>query len=130
MIVGALRKDGHVIDPLRDALALRKEGHALRKEGHVDTGREAISGLVKEAISTFQVHASRAEHGPPGGGQKSKTTEPLRNSHVRKLQVPTLDHTQEGPQGPRALARFVRLAIKSVRMGRTVKNNPQMLGWD
>ena len=52
-------------------------------------------------------------HGPPDGGRetlllaainiallaegrKSKTTEPLRNSHVRKLQVP-LNHTRCAP---------------------------------
>ena len=34
------------IDPLRCALA-------LRKEGHVDTGGEALSRLVKEAIWSF-----------------------------------------------------------------------------
>jgi hypothetical protein len=87
------------IDPLRGALA-------LRQEGHVDTGGEALSRLVKEAISTFQVHASRTEHGPPDGGRerlllpainmallaegKKCKLQPLRNSHVRKLQVPVL----------------------------------------
>jgi hypothetical protein len=34
------------IDPLRGALA-------LRQEGHVDTGREALSQLAKKAILTF-----------------------------------------------------------------------------
>jgi hypothetical protein len=34
------------IDSLRGALA-------LRQEGHVDAGREALSQLVKNAISTF-----------------------------------------------------------------------------
>ena len=84
---------------------------ALRLEGHVDTGREAISGLVKEAISTFQVHASRTEHGPPYGGRetlllaainiallaegkKSKTTEPLRNTSES---YKSLNHTRCAP---------------------------------
>jgi hypothetical protein len=52
------------IDPLRGALA-------LRQEGHVDTGREARSQLAKKAFLTFQVHASRAEHGPPDGGRET-----------------------------------------------------------
>ena len=52
------------IDPLRDALA-------LRQEGHVDTGREALSQLVKKAVLTYQVHASGTEHGPPDGGRET-----------------------------------------------------------
>jgi hypothetical protein len=36
-----------------------------------DTGREALSQLAKKAILTFQVHASRAEHGPPDGGRET-----------------------------------------------------------
>jgi hypothetical protein len=52
------------IDPLRGALA-------LRQEGHVETGGEALSQLAKKAILTFQVHASRAEHGPPEGGRET-----------------------------------------------------------
>jgi len=33
--------------------------------------REAFSQLAKKTSLTFQVHASRAEHGPPDGGQET-----------------------------------------------------------
>jgi hypothetical protein len=36
-----------------------------------DTGREALSQLAKKTGLTFQVHASRAAHGPPDGGRET-----------------------------------------------------------
>jgi hypothetical protein len=83
------------IDPLRGVLA-------LRQEGHVDTDREALSQRVKETFGRSKSTPQELnmalltegekrslgsyKHGPPSGGQKVQTTEPL-GTCVRKLQV-------------------------------------------